>query len=111
MLNWSRKEALTLLAILVIVLGFALVLHHPKQESESGNDQNGPNDLPFTAIVLTLEAAFTGALALYAIRSYNETRRSAERQLRAYVTLMDSDIDKVHVGAKPRVDLAIENTG
>jgi hypothetical protein len=96
MLKWAKtidwlainSSALILLVVLQVLAAF------PPQPVESPNQQakahprNEPyNPVPWWLGSGTVEAFFTGLIALYAIRQYVESRRSSERQLRAYITV------------------------
>jgi len=83
-----REDRPLLVALLVLALMFganALIslADNPNQEPASGKHHD-PYEIP-KLILEALEAAATVGIAGYAVRQYRASRRSSERQLRAYV--------------------------
>lgn len=66
----------------------------------------------------SLTGLFTVVLAISTIglwvvtgRTLRHAERSSERQLRAYVTIISTEIEKVRVNFVPRAEIRIQNTG
>lgn len=69
------------------------------------------DDKPWWSYAGTYEAFFTGLIAVYAVQQYVESRKSSERQLRAYISFTKTRIRNVGLGETPEFFARIYNAG
>jgi hypothetical protein len=84
-----------LMAVAVcLFLNFALALAapqpvaQPKQQPKTESEQEPQRTNPFWLRTSFWEMFATGVIAIYAIRQYREGKKSSERQLRAYLSVV-----------------------
>jgi hypothetical protein len=94
----------------------------PKAQDGHAAEEKGEKGEGWLAIVeavgVLLTGVFTGLLFAATYRLWNSTNRLAEggeraseRQLRAYVTIPEFEIQNVHITGYPRADISFYNSG
>jgi hypothetical protein len=98
--------------LLIILLGCvtAALVPHPKQrQTETG--YKAPEQYPLETWAAMMAAVFTGWIGGYAVLQYGESRKSSERQLRAYCFVEKASISGVDVGEVPVATIRLKNFG
>jgi hypothetical protein len=85
------KDRPVLLALLVVALALGLnalvsLAHNPNQKSASGKNED-PYEIP-KLVLEAAEAFATVSIAGYAVLQFVESRKSSERELRAYLSVV-----------------------
>lgn len=89
-------------ALLTVAAGLALnaavswssphPIEQPNQQTNRQPHHEAEGPEPWWIVATFWEAIFTGLIAIYAIRQYRESQRSAERQLRAYIGVTNARV-------------------
>ena len=120
MLKWAKtidwlainSSALVLLLAIQLLSAFS---HQPVENPEqqtANNPLHKPNETePGFGGWGFWEAFFTGLIAVYAVRQFGETRRSSERQLRAYVMVAAVHQTEIVPGTIPTTTVRVKNFG
>lgn len=102
-----------LLSILSLVIGFTLLA--PSQALYDPANPYAQNEnteqLSWGGVAETAAAVFTGLLALFAFVQVMDSRKSSERQLRAYLSVEPRKVANFYESGTVRVDLLVHNHG
>ena len=102
-----------LIALLAIALALVLNAAMPYLVAGPSHQANNPTIIANNSEWGwgAAEAIATALIAIYAIRQYVESRRSSERQLRAYVLVEEARVESFGVGEHPKAIIRIKNFG
>ena len=85
-IDWVAINTCALGLVVALWALSSLTIHGIQNQPHGNNANTEPQwNGPWWLAPAIWEAIFTGGIALYAVRQYGESRRSSERQLRAYV--------------------------
>jgi hypothetical protein len=105
-----------LLFVGAIFLGLALLSplesqYDPANPYAYEESANQISNWDWTLTAAIAAAIFTGVLAIIAMVQVYDTRKSSERQLRAYLMVEKARIEDVEVGKTPRAVVTLKNFG
>lgn len=99
------------IVLFVCTLSFARVSYLESEPTYRGTNSGTQDENPWWSYAGFWESIGTWAIAVYAIRQYRESRRSSEKQLRAYCLVESIQIGDLTIGRNPKISVTIKNYG